>query len=147
MKRVEQGRFDSIKKWIISILCVLLSAWLAGCGQTQPTQEEKLRDLEFTVVATAEQPETLQEVIEEKKAEGFQICYTKGDYLYLAIGYGVQSTGGYSISVNTVYETENTIVVDTTLIGPEAQETAETVESYPYVVIKIENIDKTIQFL
>lgn len=113
----------------------------------QDTQEEKLRDLEFTVVASAEQPQTLTEVIEEKKAEGFQICYTKGEFLYLAIGYGVQQTGGYSISVNAVYETENTIVVDTTLIGPESQEAAGTVESYPYVVIKIENIDKTIQFL
>ncbi len=98
-------------------------------------------------MATTEQPQTLTEVIEEKKAEGFQICYTKGEFLYLAIGYGTQQTGGYSISVNAVYETENTIVVDTTLIGPESQEVTGTVQSYPYVVIKIENIDKTIQFL
>ncbi|MBE5876794.1 MAG: protease complex subunit PrcB family protein [Lachnospiraceae bacterium] len=147
MKITNYVKIHTIKKWTYFILCMLLSMWLAGCGQTQTTQEEKLRDLEFTVVASAEQPETLQEVIEEKKAEGFQICYTKGDYLYLAIGYGTQQTGGYSISVNAVYETENTIVVDTTLIGPETQEAAEAVESYPYVVIKIENIDKTIQFL
>ncbi len=147
MKIAESEKIHTIKKWVLFISCMLSAMWLAGCGQTQATQEEKLRDLEFTVVATAEQPETLQEVIEEKKAEGFQICYTKGDYLYLAIGYGTQQTGGYSISVNAVYETENTIVVDTTLIGPESQEAAEAVESYPYVVIKIENIDKTIQFV
>ena len=143
---MEYVKSNVIKKGLLFVLCILIAMWLAGCGQMQTTQEEKIRDLEFTVVATAEQPETLVEVIEEKKAEGFQICYTKGDYLYLAIGYGTQPTGGYSISVNAVYETENTIVVDTTLIGPGTQEAA-AVESYPYVVIKIENIDKTIQFV
>lgn len=136
-----------MRKRILVFLCMILTTWLVGCSQAEITQEEKIRDLEFTVVSAAEQPETLLEVIEEKKLEGFQICYTKGDYLYLAIGYGAQSTGGYSISVNTVYETENTIVVDTTLIGPESQENTEAIESYPYVVIKIENIDKTIQFV
>lgn len=136
-----------IKKGVYLLWCTLLMVWLVGCGQSQMTLEEKIRDLDFTVVVPEEQPETLLEVTEEKKAEGFQICYTKGDYLYLAIGYGVQSTGGYSISVNAVYETENTIVVDTTLIGPESQEIAKAVESYPYVVIKVENIDKTIQFV
>lgn len=136
-----------IQNRILLFLCMVLTTWLVGCGQSEITQEEKIRDLEFTVVSSAEQPETLLEVIEEKKSEGFQICYTKGDYLYLAIGYGAQTTGGYSISVNAVYETENTIVVDTTLIGPESQENTEAIESYPYVVIKIENIDKTIQFV
>lgn len=136
-----------MKKWMMLILCILSAIWITGCGKMQTTQEEKLRDLEFTVVATAEQPDTLKEVIEEKKIEGFQICYTKGEFLYLAIGYGAQQTGGYSISVNAVYETENTIVIDTTLVGPESQEATGAVESYPYIVIKIENIDKTIQFV
>lgn len=135
-----------IRKWIKRITVVMLAALsICGCAVQEETQA-KLRDLEFTVVADEEQPEALVEVMEQKKTSPFQISYTLGEDLYLAIGYGEQQTGGYSISVDELYETENNIVVDTTLIGPAADEQVVQSLTYPYIVIKTELIDKDVDF-
>ena len=40
----------------------------------------------------------------------------------------------------------NAIYVDTNLIGPAPEEKGNAVESYPYIVIKIEFIDKPVVF-
>ena len=67
--------------------------------------------------------------------------------MYLVIGYGMQETCGYSIQVNECYETEGTVYVDTTLLGPETEEEIVKKPSYPYIIIKIEVIaDKLIEF-
>lgn len=63
------------------------------------------------------------------------------------MGYGEQPSGGYSISVNAFYETEESLVIDTTLIGPGKAENVTNTPTQPYVVIKTENIaDKAIEF-
>ena len=133
-------------KWIKRLLPVMMLS-VCVCGCTMDGEDEaKLRDLEFTVVAKEEQPDALLEVIEEKKTSPFQISYTLGEDLFLAIGFGEQQTGGYSISVDALYETENNIVVDTTLIGPGSEEKMIDSITYPYVVIKTELIDKNVDF-
>ena len=130
--------------------CVIIVGWIAvmgilgGCA-VEKEDEGKVRDLEFTVVSQEEQPDALRDVIGEKKEKPFQISYTRGEDLYIAVGYGEQESSGYSISVNELFE--NTIVIDTTLIGPQTSEQAAQVASYPYVVIKTEGIaDKTVEF-
>lgn len=136
----------NITKWIRRVTTVIIvSLCMCGCAMEGETQE-KLRDLEFTVVAEEEQPEALIEVMQQKKTTPFQISYTLGEDLYLAIGYGEQQTGGYSITVDALYETENNIVVDTTLIGPGVEEKVVDSATYPYVVIKTELIDKDVDF-
>ena len=136
----------AIRKWIKGITIVMFAVLsICGCAAQEETQA-KMRDLEFTVVAEEEQPEALVEVMEQKKTSPFQISYTLGEDLYLAIGYGEQQTGGYSISVDELYETENNIVVDTTLIGPAADEQVVQSLTYPYIVIKTELIDKDVDF-
>lgn len=136
----------TIRKWIKRITVVMFTVLsICGCAAQEETQA-KLRDLEFTVVTEEEQPEALVEVMEQKKTSPFQISYTLGEDLYLAIGYGEQQTGGYSISVDELYETENNIVVDTTLIGPAADEQVVQSLTYPYIVIKTELIDKDVDF-
>lgn len=136
----------ALTKWVKKITILMFTALcICGCAAQEDT-EAKLRDLEFTVVAEEEQPEALVEVMEQKKTSPFQISYTLGEDLYLAIGYGEQQTGGYSISVDELYETENHIVVDTTLIGPAADEQVVQSITYPYVVIKTELIDKDVDF-
>ncbi len=135
-----------ITKWIKKIAIVLLVTMsICGCAAEDNT-EAKLRDLEFTVVAEEEQPEALVEVIEQKKTSPFQISYTLGEDLYLAIGYGEQQTGGYSISVDELYETESNIVINTTLLGPSADEQVVQSITYPYIVIKTELLDKDVDF-
>lgn len=133
-------------KWIKKItLVTLIALWMCGCAAQDDT-EAKLRDLEFTVVAEDEIPKALVEVMEQKKTSPFQISYTLGENLYLAVGYGEQQTGGYSISVDELYETENHIVADTTLIGPTPDEQVVQSITYPYIVIKTELVDKNVDF-
>lgn len=128
------------------VVCALIMmGMLCGCS-TGTGEEGKVRDLEFTVIGEDQQPEALKEVIEEKKTKPFQISYTQGDDLYISVGYGEQQTGGYSITVNELYETENEVVLNTTLAGPGVDETVTESLSYPYLVIKTEKTDKNIIF-
>lgn len=141
-----KGLSKYMTKWIKRLFpIIMLSVCVCGCAM-EGEEEAKLRDLEFTVVTEEEQPEALAEVIEEKKVNPFQISYTLGEDLFLAIGYGEQQTGGFSISVDELYETENHIVVDTTLIGPGSEEKVIDSITYPYVIIKTEVIDKDVDF-
>lgn len=120
---------------------------LIGCGKEKDTLE-KIKDLEFTVTAEENIPEEFLSVIHEKKTEGMKLTYQDGGFLYICIGYGEQETGGYSIAVNALYETENALYFDTTLLGPKPGEDGEkkTSPSYPYVVVKAEWIDKPVVF-
>ena len=120
---------------------------LAGCGKkTDPM--EKLKDIEFTVIAEENIPEELLKVIEEKKGEGFKLTYQDDGFFYICRGYGQQATGGYSISVRALYETQNAVYFDTTLLGPEVGDERIKKESpsYPYVVVKAELIEKPVVF-
>ncbi|MDE7321392.1 MAG: protease complex subunit PrcB family protein [Lachnospiraceae bacterium] len=129
-----------------TITCVILMTALLGCSM-ENTQEDRLKDIDFTVVGEEQQPEALRDIIAEKSAEPFQISYTLGVEMYIAIGYGEQPSGGYSISVNEFYETEDSVVIDTTLIGPGKAENVTNTPTKPYIVVKTENIaDKMIEF-
>ena len=72
--------------------------------------------------------------------------------MYICVGYGKQETGGYSITINELYLTANAIYMDTNLIGPEpeSRELYHAQEkdgaSYPYVVVKMEYLDKSVVF-
>ena len=116
---------------------------LNGCSENGGM---KLRDLEFTLVSDERLPEELKALLEERKTAEFKFTYTDQESLYICIGYGEQSTGGYSIVVNELYLTDNAIYVDTNLLGPSAGEKENPAVSYPYVVIKTENLDKNVVF-
>lgn len=133
------------KKWKV-LGAVAICVWaLTACTFGQK-KTDKLRDLDFTVVSDDRLPEELKAILEDKKQNEFKITYTDDKYLYICIGYGEQQTGGYSISVRELYLTENAIYVDTDLLGPSATEVIKETLSYPYIVIKIEYLDKTVVF-
>ena len=54
--------------------------------------------------------------------------------------------GGYSISVNDLYLTDNSIVINTELKGPEKGENAGTEQSFPFIVIKTEYLENPVVF-
>lgn len=136
----------SIKNLMRAVVITMLVLALTGC-EAQETMGEKLKDLDFTVVGENEQPDALKSIIAEKSKNAFQISYTIGEELYIAIGYGEQPSGGYSITVNEFYETVDKIIVDTTLIGPNTAQNVTDNPTMPYVVIKTENIEgKPIEF-
>ncbi len=118
---------------------------LLGCG-VEETAAKKLKDIKFTVIDQSQIPKELANTIEEKKKEGFKLTYADKENLYLAVGYGEQKTGGYSISVDECYLTKNAIYFATTLTGPEKGEKINEVSSYPYIVIKTEYIDEPVVF-
>ncbi|SET63445.1 protease complex subunit PrcB family protein [[Clostridium] polysaccharolyticum] len=134
-----------MKKVVAILLFVALLATLTGC-KTETAKDKKLRDLEFTVVEEVDQPKQVKDMIEEKKVQHMKLSYNDGEYLYVIVGYGEQKSGGFSIQVNQFYETENAIYIDTTLLGPDGNDTVTQALTYPYVVIKTEAIDKPVVY-
>lgn len=135
-----------MKRVVAMLLLVVIMTAFAGC-KTKTTKDEKVKDLEFTVVESVDQPEQLKKLIEEKKVQNMKLSYNDGEFLYVVVGYGEQKTGGFSIQVNDFYEAENAIYIDTTLLGPNESDTVTQALTYPYVVIKTENIDKPIVYM
>lgn len=135
-----------LKKSIaLVLLTVCIGMALAGC-KGKDTDDKKIKDLEFTVVSPDNIQEEILARIEENKQKGFRLSFTDGEYLYIAIGYGEQKTGGYSIAVKELYLAENGVYVDTELIGPSGNDTTGNKVSYPYIVIKTEDIEKSVIF-
>lgn len=119
-------------------LCLLaLLVFLTGCG-SKKGEDEKKTEVEFTVVNPEEIPEELTEIIEENKQGELKLTYEDQGYAYLVRGYGQQKTGGYSITVNQVYLSEDGLHVDTSLIGPPKDQKIRDEASYPYLTLKIE---------
>lgn len=133
-----------MKKRMILICMLAAVVLLGGCGSD--AGEEKVKDLEFTVVEEKSIPGELAKLIEEKKLNEFRLTYTDDENLYLVTGFGEQETGGYSISVNECYLTETSIVFDTTLLGPSKDETVQQKASYPYIVVKTEKREEPVIF-
>ena len=127
------------------LMIVVIGLGLAGC-KTEETDVKKLKDLEFTVVEDADLPGELKEIIDEKKENPFKLSYSNKDNLYIVVGYGKQNSGGYSISVEDLYLTSNAIYIDTNLIGPSQSDMVTQGVTYPYIVVKLEFLDKSVVF-
>lgn len=141
MSRHEKNK---VKK-LIGIILITGILLAAGCSAVQ-NKEEKIKDLEFTVLGEDAIPEETKVMIEEKKEQPFKFTFADEGYLYICTGYGKQKTGGYSITVDSVYLTDNAIYVDTNLLGPTDEDADKESPSYPCVVIKMEYIEKSVVF-
>lgn len=119
---------------------------LTGGCRREADRTRKLRDIEFTVVEKSRLPEELSQMIEAEKAEDFRVTYADEGYLYIARGYGRRDTSGYSIEVAALYETENAVCIHTKLLGPSKEEKVTKSAVYPYVVVKMEWIEKNVVF-
>ncbi len=134
-----------LKFTFLLLMIVVIVPLFAGC-KTEDTDVKKLRDLDFTVVEDADLPGELKEIIDEKKENPFKLSYSNKDNLYIVVGYGKQNSGGYSISVEDLYLTSNAIYIDTNLIGPSQDDLVTQGVTYPYIVVKLEFLDKSIVF-
>ena len=131
-----------MKKWCFVMLVICI---LAGCG-VQTQDEEKVADLEFTVLDPEMIPEELRNVLEEKKVSPFKVTYEDEGDLYICVGYGEQKTSGYSIIVEELYLTSTAVYVDTKLLGPEKGEEAAAATTCPYIVLKLPDMEKSVVF-
>lgn len=129
----------------ILLFATFLGSMLSGCS-VEETNRTKVADIEYAIIEDSEIPEELLSVIEEKKAADFKLTYDMGEDLYIVRGYGEQATGGYSIRIKDCYLTSNAILFDTELVGPRKGENASASPSYPYIVIKTKNCDRSTIF-
>lgn len=123
----------------------LMLVMLTGCV-SRPQKTEKLRDLEFTVLNKEEVPGEFREVILANQDMPFCLTYMDQGKLYIAEGYGAQLKTGYSVEVTGLYETENAIYFHSNLLGPPKGEETKEITTFPYVVVVLEAIDKTVVF-
>lgn len=130
---------------LLCLSLILPMLLLSGCV-SRPLKTEKLRDLEFTVMDKEKVPEELKAAILENRDLPFKLTYADQGYLYIAEGYGPQQKSGYSVEVTGLYETENAVYIHTNLLGPEKGEKTQDVVTYPYVVVKLQYIEKNVVF-
>ncbi len=132
------------KGYIILLLCMMLLL-ATGC-KVEKKDTNTAKDIDYTVVAKKDIPEELKNIIDSKKEKEFRITFSTNEYLYIVMGYGMKATSGYSISLDKLYETDNTINIKSSLIGPSDKDSVKKVVTYPYIVVKIEYRDKPTVF-
>ncbi len=126
------------------LILILNLVLMTGCGMEED-EKEKVNDIEFTVVPEENIPKELKTLIDNKKKAEFIVSYGDKENLFIAVGYGEQPIGGYSIQVKELYETKNNIFIDTEFIGPSKSEDVSQTISYPYIVVQMEYIDKQVR--
>lgn len=126
---------------ILAAVCI----GFTGC-RSETGDDEKIRDLEFTVVGEKEIPEELADMISQKREKPFKLTYADGADMYIVIGEGPQQGGGYSIAVRELYLTENAVVIRTELTGPGKDEASGTDMSYPVLVVKTQFVEEPVVF-
>ena len=128
-------------KWLPVMLALIIL--FSGC-EMMNMERVKLRDLEFVILSEEVLTEELKTIIDERKAQPFKLTYSDADALYICVGYGAQKGGGYSITVDELYLTEDAIYVETTLLGPDEGKSSKDASSYPYIVIKTEALEENV---
>lgn len=129
---------------ICCLLFLSLAFLLTGCEKN--AAPEKKNDLDFTVVSGTDVPADLQELIDKRLTEPFELTYSDGAYLYIVRGYGEQKSSGYNITVNDFYQSSDCLVFDTELFGPKKNEETVNTPTYPYIVIKAEYMEQPVVF-
>lgn len=135
------------KKIILGCLMALaLLCTLTGC-ETVEEGGERGKDWDYTVVPTADIPQDFLSEIDSKKINAFQMSYQEAEYLYIAVGYGEQESGGFNIKVMGLYEQGSSLCMETSLNGPGEDEIVSDKASYPYIVVKTQKTDKEVKFV
>lgn len=134
-----------IRRITFVLAIALLAMGIVGCGLIQNKSKEG-KALDYTVMKGEDYPPEISKLIDAKKQEEFQMSYLCEGELYILKGYGVQSTGGYSIRVEYVKEIGDQIHIRTELVGPDSTEAARQAISNPYLVVKVDASDKPVIF-
>lgn len=130
---------------LICVLILLAVLSVSGCRFIRIEEGERT-PLEYTIMKQEEIPAEAVKLMEQKKEKSFQMTYQVGDVRYLMKGYGQQLTGGYSIQVEEVSESENAVFCKTRLVGPEEKNIGSE-PSYPCIVLRITDTQKPVQFM
>lgn len=135
-----------MKKLVLWMLAIVMLFMLTSCNKVKKQENDKIKDLDFTVVDEADIPDVIAAKIEESKQDEFKFSFSDGQYLYIVVGYGEQPTGGYSIQVKEVYETKDYVVVLTELLGPSKDDNVTMSLTYPYIVVKTQDLSLPVYY-
>ncbi|MCM1498787.1 MAG: protease complex subunit PrcB family protein [Clostridium sp.] len=131
--------------FLLAMFGIFLLSVLAGC-RIEETDEEKIKDLDYTVCDESKLPDALVDLIQEKRKEPFKLTYRTRDYLYIVVGYGAQDRTDLNVLLTELYLTQNAIFVDTELTAVEDTTLADNLVSYPWIAVKCERYDVQIIF-
>ncbi|MDO5154490.1 MAG: protease complex subunit PrcB family protein [Eubacteriales bacterium] len=131
--------------FIVVMFCVFFLSALVGC-RFQETEEEKIKDLDYTICDDGKLPQELVKIIEKKKTEPFKLTYRTKEYLYIVVGYGAQDRTDLDVLLTELYLTKNAIFVDTDLVSKEDEKLKNDLMSYPYIAVKCELYDQEVTF-
>lgn len=136
-----------MKKILCIAMSIVIMLSLVGCdlgiklNDLHQGAGEKVKDLEYTILSEERIPKELLPLLEERKEAPFELTYSDKEFLYICIGYGRQEYSGHSIVVNNLFLGENGILVDTSLIGPEAGAEKVNTVQFPIIVLKTELVE------
>ena len=140
----KKSLFHKIKLFFFNFL--LLYSHCPSYQDVKKKKKKKTSSVDFTVVTDSDIPKELKKLIKERRKNPFELSFSDGSYLYVVKGYGKQQATDYSIIVNDFYMSEDTLVFDTDLSGPEKESNTSQKPSYPYIVIKTRYIENSIVF-
>ncbi len=135
-----------MKKLLLWMLAIVMVFMFTSCNRIKKQEDDKIKDLDFTVIDEEDIPDVIAEKIEESKMEAFKFSFSDGQYLYIVVGYGEQPTGGYSIQAKEVYETKDYVVVLTELLGPSKDDNVTMSLTYPYLVLKTQDLSLPVYY-
>ncbi|MDE5864456.1 MAG: protease complex subunit PrcB family protein [Lachnospiraceae bacterium] len=131
--------------FLLAMFAIFLVSVLTGC-RIEETNEEKIKDLDYTICDESKLPDALVDLIQEKRKEPFKLTYRTRDYLYIVVGYGAQDRTDLNVLLTELYLTKNAIFVDTELTAVEDTTLEDNMVSYPWIAVKCELYDVQIIF-
>jgi hypothetical protein len=119
---------------------------LGGCVSHSQIAQTDREEMAYTVMDMEQLPAQLTELIEANRQKEIRMSYTSGEDLYLIRGYGEQQSSGCRIEVLECSQSEDDILLETQLIGPDksGQETGDD-STCPVLVLRIDSSEKEIQ--
>lgn len=138
-----------IRRWLWGSLILLSVLLLGGCSSSEETagNYEGAADVVYEIVSGSDVPYKVNEKIFKSKEKGFGFSYRDGGEMYVAFGFGERSTGGYSIQIQAAKETDTAIIIEAKLIAPLPEEVVAESVSYPYMILKMAQVKKDVQFI
>lgn len=128
----------------LSIVMVFFMLCFMGCSKQQ---ENPSNPLEFELCDDTMIPDSFLELIGEKKDEQFKMSYACNDCIYIAVGYGMQSTNDRIVCLKELKINDSAIFISTGLytknhVGNPEYSSEPSI--CPYIVIKCKTNNKPI---
>lgn len=114
---------------------------------TQPeTQPAHLGDIPFQILTRESAPKEITALLDYSTGTELAQSHTLGEKTYLIVTRGSCSTGGYSVSIKQVVETEDEVVVRVEYQDPAPDAEVTQAITYPYVMAMIGKTTKPVRF-